>query len=320
MKFKTIFSVLLRPEHKAKVNKPAKSNVPVTLEGFIEIASQGVGESTATNYHTALRSFLLFNGGKDITLSAITADKMKQYEHWLKSRGISNNTISCYLRSLRAVYNKGIDKRKIRGIHPFKGVFTGDETTVKTSLRPSELKKLRELNLPERSFISFARDLFLFSFCAMGLPPIDLAHLCHSQIKGDTITYCRRKTGRQVSIKITKQMREIMEKYRTEDSVFVFPILEHYHYRSFLSLYNRALNSLGQKIRLKTRLSSYTSRHSWASLAYENNIDLPVISQALGHSNTRTTLLYISKIDNRMVDKANKRLLGEIFCSPLAKR
>ncbi len=115
-------------------------------------------------------------------------------------------------------------------------------------------------------------------------------------------------------------MRAIMKRYGKEDATFVFPILARHRYRSFFSQYNRALKTLEQKAHLSTHLSSYTARHLWASLAYERNIDLPVISQALGHGNTRTTLLYIAKIDNRLVDKANKKLLREIFCAPLDRR
>ncbi|VTY06227.1 Tyrosine recombinase XerD [uncultured Prevotella sp.] len=308
----------LRP--KKRVGKPDKAANATFLGNFVTVASKGVSESTKGNYHTAVRSFHRFNKGNDIALSGITADKVKAYEWWLRKQGVCNNTISCYLRSLRAIYNKGVAKHKVRDAKPFKGVFTGNEPTVKTSLKASELQRLRMLALSEGSFLAFARDLFLFSFCTMGMPPTDLARLRRSHIKGDTLTYRRQKTGRQVSIKLTGQMREIMERYRTEDSDFIFPILARHRYRSFLSQYNRALKALEQKAYLSTHLSSYTARHSWASLAYEHNIDLPVISQALGHGNTRTTQLYIAKIDNRLVDKANKKLLREIFGVPLDKR
>ena len=320
MNFISIFLAFSSSKCKTKMNKTTIKSAITTLESFVDSASKGVSESTKGNYHTAVRSFHRFNKGNDIALSGITADKVKAYEWWLRKRGVCNNTISCYLRSLRAIYNKGVRARKVRDAKPFNGVFMGNEPTVKTSLKASELQRLRMLALSEGSFLAFARDLFLFSFCAMGMPPTDLARLRRSHIKGDTLTYRRQKTGRQVSIKLTGQMREIMERYRTEDSDFIFPILARHRYRSFLSQYNRALKALEQKAYLSTHLSSYTARHSWASLAYEHNIDLPVISQALGHGNTRTTQLYIAKIDNRLVDKANKKLLREIFGVPLDKR
>jgi len=120
----------LRP--KKRVGKPDKAANATFLGNFVTVASKGVSESTKGNYHTAVRSFHRFNKGNDIALSGITADKVKAYEWWLRKRGVCNNTISCYLRSLRAIYNKGVAKHKVRDAKPFKGVFTGNEPTVKT--------------------------------------------------------------------------------------------------------------------------------------------------------------------------------------------
>ena len=76
--------------------------------------------------------------------------------------------------------------------------------------------------------------------------------------------------------------------------------------------HNRALHALGEEIRLDFPLSSYVARHTWASLAYENNVALSIISQALGHSSSKTTLNYIHEIDLKMVAEANRRVLNKI--------
>ena len=67
--------------------KACKRKVQVTLNSFVDTAAQGVGASTAANYRTAVRSFIRFNGNRDMALSAITADKVGQYERWLAVNG-----------------------------------------------------------------------------------------------------------------------------------------------------------------------------------------------------------------------------------------
>jgi len=77
-----------------------------TLSGFAHVAARGLSHSTTENYHTAVRSFVRFNGGRDVPLSALNADAVHRYERWLQDRGVCPNTSSCYMRSLRAIYNK----------------------------------------------------------------------------------------------------------------------------------------------------------------------------------------------------------------------
>ena len=274
-----------------------------TLSSFLPTASRGMSASTVENYHTAVRSFIRFGSGKDIPLSGIDCHLVARYERWLHEQGVCPNTSSCYLRSLRAIYNKASQHRQVKDRKPFR-------------------------NLPTGSRLALARDLFIFSFCAMGMPFADMAQLRRGQIKEGVLTYCRRKTGRQVRVKIEGLMQDILDRYAREDSDNLFPILHRAvgkrlqprRYSTALCGYNHALQRLAQKTGIKAHLSSYVPRHSWASMAYRHNVALPVISQALGHSDTHTTLIYIRGIDDRQVAKANKKLLLEILTPPLGKR
>ena len=321
MLFNAFRAVLSFFQPKPKVKKPCKPTVVIFLGSFVKTAARDVGESTSANYHTAVRSFQRFNKKKDIALSEITKRKIAQYVLWLKDNGVGNNTISCYLRSLRAIYNKGVAWYDVCNKHPFRDVFMGNEQTTKTSLNSEDIKRLYGLELPEGSFVEFARDLFLFSFCAMGMPPIDLFHLRYSQVKGNEIVYRRCKTGNKVVVPINEQMRKLMDKYREEGSDHIFPRLGGSRkYRSFLSQYNRALKLLAAKANMECSLSSYTPRHSWASIANEKGVPVGIISQALGHSNISTTQHYLDKIDSGTMKKMNDFVLEDIFVAPIAKR
>jgi integrase len=82
------------------------------------------------------------------------------------------------------------------------------------------------------------------------------------------------------------------------------------HYGSALSYYNHELKVLGKMAGIKIKLTSYVARHTWASLAYINKVDIAVISQALGHSSTSTTQIYIKEINGNVVFKANAFVLN----------
>ena len=72
-----------------------------------------------------------------------------------------------------------------------------------------------------------------------------------------------------------------------------------------ISCYMRSLRSLMSKI--------YGDYSNWASVAYSSNVDLPVISKALGHSNPQTTLTYIKEIDDNRLDDANHSIVSRII-------
>lgn len=271
-----------------------------------------MSHSTIENYLTALRSFqefLLESSSDDF----LDSDLFRRYEYWLHNRMVKPNTVSCYMRSLRSLVSKiyGDEERRM-----FKHVYTGLAATDKRSISTDEIAKLRNLQLKEGSFLSMTRDLFLFSFYAFGMPFVDMAFFQRSQISDGRFTYYRHKTGQQVKVKIEACMQEIIERYQGESELYVFPLIhatdpqEAYgEYLKMLNHYNRTLKSLAKMAGIDHQLTSYVSRHSWASIAYESNVDLSVISKALGHANPQHTLIYIRQINDSRLYDANQQIL-----------
>ena len=114
-------------------------------------------------------------------------------------------------------------------------------------------------------------------------------------------------------------MAEIMEKYAHADTDYVFPIiteqdntLAYRQYQSQLRLYNHNLGILSKRINASQPLSSYVVRHTWASLAYKHDFDVKLISKALGHTSTSTTLIYIKSLFDPKLADANHHLLAKL--------
>ena len=295
--------------------------------GFVALArrhaSHLVGlrsSSTVGNYLTALRSFSSFLGGTDVSLGAVTSRLVCGYARWLADRGVTRNTASCYLRSLRTLYRAVGSHARGGGNRPFADVFTGNVPTAKRAASVADMRRICSLRLPKGSRLQLAHDLFVFSFCAMGMPFVDVVRLRRSQVRGRYMVYTRQKTGRSVVVRIEPCMRAILRRYESCGGDYAFPVLPqgvvgealHRAYLTALGRYNRALKRLAVLAGVAGRLSSYVPRHTWATQAYAHRVEMAVIAQALGHANTRTTWTYVRQTGNGVLAAANRKIIREI--------
>lgn len=299
--------------HKSTMTKLTFNDVATQLISQLET---GKSKSTVDNYRTALRSFCHF-AGTGVLIEQIDVPLMEHYQQWLHEQHVTPNTVSCYMRSLRSLLYRLKPSLKQQSL--FDIVYTGKAHTDKRSIPFADIVRIRGLSLSPASPLAFSRDLFLFSFYALGMPFVDIAFLLKSQIHNDHIIYYRHKTGQRICIKLESPIEQIIHRYIRKDSPYVFPILSagthadvFRDYENARSRYNRHLRKIGEMAGLAHRLTSYVARHSWASMAYHANIDLSVISKALGHTSPNTTLTYIREIDDERIDQANHLLLNQI--------
>ena len=274
---------------------------------------------TSETYAATLNSFMKFRDGQDILLCEIDSDTMMLYEAWLKANGICPNTVSFYMRILRAVYNRAVEKELVEQKHPFKHVYTGIDKTVKRAVPLKAIKRIKELDLTLKPHLDYARDMFLFSFYTRGMSFIDMAYLKKSDLKNGILTYRRKKTNQQLSIKWEKCMAEIVAKYKDRSATqYLLPIItnpllnERKQYRNAIYRVNTALKEVARLANLSIPLTMYCARHGWASIAKSKNIPLSVISEGMGHDSEETTRIYLASLDSNVIDKANSLILKEL--------
>lgn len=285
------------------------------MHGVIAQLKQLGKVRTSETYTATLKSFITFREEQDVPLDGITSDLMLLYEAHLKTRGVRMNTISFYMRNLRAVYNRAVEKGLTEQNNPFRHVYTGVDKTVKRAIPIKAIKALKDLDLSMKSSLDFARDMFMFSFYTRGMSFVDMAYLKKSDLKNGILTYRRRKTGQELSIKWEKCMSEIISKYPDNKTDFLLPIIkevgnERKQYDNALHLVNYRLKDLSKKLKLQRPLTMYVARHSWASIAKAKNVPLSVISEGMGHDSETTTQIYLASLETSVVDKANKMILG----------
>lgn len=273
-------------------------------------------ERCAETYISAAKSFRQFLENKDIPIAQLESRTIKAYEAFLTAKGLSMNTVSFYMRNLRAIYNHAVEENLAEQHFPFKRTYTGICKTVKRAVSIDTIQKIASLDYSVFPDLEFSADIFLFSFYTRGTAFVDIAYLQHKNIKNGYLTYHRKKTGQRITIRWERCMAEIVEKYHNHHSAspYLLPILKGNNTRTeYLTAshrLNRNLKKIGQLIDSQTPLTLYVARHSWASIAHSKQIPIATISEALGHNSESTTRIYLTSLDNSAVDNANRLVLG----------
>lgn len=298
------------------------------MENIIVKLKHGGKVRTSETYMSTLNNFRRFLvescepsmmcNGDDIMLDRIDTTLMEEYQAWQVCRDIKPNTISFYMRILRAVYNRAVDCELIESRNPFRHVYTGVDKTVKRALSLELMKRIIKLDLSKDAGVAFARDMFILSFSMRGMSFVDMAYLKKTDLANSRVTYRRRKTGQMLIIQWTNEMKEILARHPANPSEYLLPIImnprgnERSTYRNMSYNINRNLKKVGKMLGLEMPLTLYVARHSWASAAKAKGIPLSVISEGMGHDSETTTQIYLASLDTSAVDKANAIILDAL--------
>lgn len=273
---------------------------------------------TAHNYQAALNSIKRFRNGEDVTFDEIMHILVEDYQAYLNSKGLAPNSISFYMRIFRAVYNRIVEQELIQDRKPFRAAFAGREKRRKRAISIKDIKCIKELDLSMKPNLEFARDVFMFLFYCRGMSFVDAVFMKKSDVQNGMISYRRHKTNQLLHIKVVSQIQNIINRYADADSPYLLPIItrpganERKQYESALRRINYALKEIAKMIKLSVTLSTYVSRHSWATIAKSKNVPVNVISDALGHDSLTTTQIYLASIDASTIDRANDRIIKNL--------
>lgn len=146
---------------------------------------------------------------------------------------------------------------------------------------------------------------------------IDLSFLKIRDISEGRLQYARKKTNQKFSIKITPEAENIIKKYSysSDPNSFIFQIIdrkgqEYLDYKNALRLTNKKLKIIGEMAKCSIRVSTYVSRHSWATIAKRAGVSTAIISEGLGHDSEKTTQIYLDSFENKVLDDANEIIIA----------
>jgi len=284
---------------------------------------------TAKCYHDLKNSLLTFlekENKKDLVFKEVTHSFLKKYESYFRERGATGNGISFYMRSLRAVFNRAItDGCCKKEMYPFDAykISSLSTQTVKRAITKEEIDLIKQFQTQEDSRMFQSKVIFLFSYYTRGLNFADLATLKWKNIEKNRLIYLRKKTNKQYNIQllgpVVEMLNHFKQNYYKGENSYIFPILDEEKHKTATSISNRLhkvlgqtnkdLKELGEKIGLKTALTTYVARHTFATVMKRSGISTSIISEALGHDSERTTQIYLDSFANDVLDEASNSLL-----------
>jgi len=317
-----------------KFNQKAapKKDVFFLMQEYSEELTKQERLATAESYRSALKSFKQFTDDtrkKRLMLTDITPEWLNRYEKWMLENGTSLTTIGIYLRNLRAILNKAIEEDNLASeFYPFgkRKYQIPSGKNIKKALTINDIKKIFEYQTVTPAEEK-AKDLWLFSYLCNGANIKDIAKLQYKNITLKNITFIRSKTEQAtknnqqpITIVLLPEIQAIIDKWSTtpkEPETYVFGIISETdspqvvlaRIKQVTKTINKYMKRIGQNIGFDLKLTTYSARHSFATVLKRSGAPIEFISESLGHKDLRTTENYLDSFEDEIKEIFQKKLL-----------
>lgn len=304
-------------------NNIDKSNIIEYYNRKIKELAEQDRIKSKSGYETSLKSIKKFinpnnpDAVKELHILDITPKWLQKYEKYMIDKGRSISTVGIYLRDLRAIYNMMLeDKPSYKEHYPFSKYTIPSSENKKKALSHEEMRTLYTA-IPKTIQQVKARDFFIFSYVCNGMNINDIARLTFENYseKEKKITFYRGKTQgttkanmKNIEVYLNDIGINILNKYANTNATgkdYIFPILANgmteaekiKKIEAFTRFVNQHISKLAESLGLP-KISSYWARHSYSNIALNSGASIEYISEALGHTNIRTTQNYIKGFDD----------------------
>uniref|UniRef100_UPI004057AE63 tyrosine-type recombinase/integrase n=1 Tax=Alistipes sp. TaxID=1872444 RepID=UPI004057AE63 len=282
-------------------------------------------EGTSKVYRSMANNVARF-AGTNVLFEDITPSWLQRYEAFLRSEGKAQTTIAIGMRTIRTIFNDAIRNAIIKeASYPFgKGKYEIQEGVGrKLALPLSDIGKIAKYEtelVARRKY----RDYWMFLYLCNGLNVVDFCRLKYSDIVDGEICIQRKKTmhtvkkQREIRVILSDDLKEIIRRHGNIDtSGYIFPIMNgnetpekallktQYTTRAI----NKHMAEIAKELGLP-HISTYTARHSFATVLKRAGVSVSFISESLGHSNIKTTEHYLASFEREEREK-NARLLTQ---------
>lgn len=309
-----------------------KSSVVDALKERHNALSDSNRISTAITYQYTIKSiedFLKSIKRKNLSFTDITPEWLQSFEDWMTVNNKSITTTGMFLRNLRTILNQAIENGLLpRENYPFlKNKYQiPSAINTKKALTIENIKQFFE-HPTKTEAESKAKDLWLFSYLCNGVNIKDIAKLKCKNLDSKRISFVRSKTERSTksnqknitAIRIT-EINTIIEKWGNkciDRDDYVFPILskgdtpeqEYDKIKQAIKTINKYTKRIGNELGFELSLTTYTARHSFATVLKRSGAPIEFISESLGHNNLRTTESYLDSFEDDTKETFQRKLL-----------
>ena len=283
--------------------------------------------NSATVYQNTLKSLQTFSKLKTLKFEVVTSEFLKKYAKWMKDKGKSETTTSIYLRHLRELFNYAISLG-ITKSYPFhnnqnkSGFKIPTPAGRKIALTTDELKAIfnhvYENSHPGRFYVDSWKIMYLLQ----GLNAYDLCKLQYSDINNGFIEFVRQKTRRsnstEIKIPVNNQIKYLIELWgnpQESKSTYLWPVIksddlekQFNQVKQFVKLVNKYMKRLAAELEIEKKVTTYVTRHSYATQLMKHGAPVAFISKQLGHSNTKTTDNYLNSFEDKALKEWQEKI------------
>lgn len=290
------------------------------INDFISTGRTG----NARAYRDTYNSFYKFHKSKSLKFNQLNVDLLFKYETFLKANGNQDGGVGVKMRAIRALYNYAIKKGVIdKKFYPFDvyKVSKFKSNNSKKALSREEFAKMEELDTRELPTLVNSYNYMVFSYYMGGMNFVDIMKLKWGNIHGDRVEYKRSKTKGRFSVKILPPVQKVLDNYSSfqdKSTDYIFPILLSNELTPMqienrknkcLKKFNKDLKVIAELQGVKSKVTSYTIRHSFATHLKFAGVPTDIIGETMGHQDVNVTRAYLKEFGDDILDDAMSKLL-----------
>lgn len=307
----------IRCVNSASLNSLFREKI-IELETESQIATKVMYESTL--------NIIEKHYPKEIPVEQVDLKWIREFEKYL-SKGRSKATVYSHMRNVRAMMNLAVNRGNIsRDMYPFgQGGYTVKRVVGrKKALTCDEIRSIIDFK-PKSKELRKYKDLWIFMYLCNGITVDDLLTMKYQNIYDDELRFVRGKTKRMtVEIKeirapLSPELQKIIKRWGNKPlpANYIFPLVKRsvdpakqlIRKSGFTKVFNQKLKIIGALLNIDN-LTTVTARHSFATVLKNNGIEVPFISESLGHTDVNTTEIYLAQFEKKTRLENSKILLS----------
>lgn len=267
---------------------------------------------TMLYYDNILKNMELFAGSR-IAFAMVTVEWLKRYEKFLL-KDKNHTTVGMHMRAIRAIMNEA---RKAGVIWESQYPFGKDRYEIQTGESRKKALTLEQIwqvvtFTDGRETTEKYRDLWFFMYLCNGINTADLVKLKYKNIVDGEICFVRQKTERttktikEIRAIVTPEMQAIIDRWGNapKPDHYIFPCItgtedalkEKLMTKDLTKRINKRMKFIGDTLGIDG-ISTYTARHSYATVLKRSGANIAYISESLGHNDLKTTEHYLASFE-----------------------
>lgn len=256
--------------------------------------------------------------GNELYFDEIDQDLLRNFEAFLVEQGNVNNTRHKKFEFLGKFYTDAVNDGKAEDPNPFKQYKIQTKPVKKEKLTEADIQAIENLKLKPGP-VNDARNLFLFSYYCKGNRFETCITCRRDMIVNGRVILKTNKGEKFVSVKVHSRLQAIIDQYAGDDT-YLFPYIKETpktkkeYIKTIDSvnvIVNRNLKTVAALAGISKALTFHIARHTFAFHMKKKTDSIHVIKDALSHSRSSTTEIYLQALDDEYLDEHMRKLYGE---------